>query len=238
MADSKVQDLVKRTITNLAQITGVRFWSGKTGELNALGVELSELLTSAVVPSSGAADYLILTPAGFAASLATIYARGIVQLAGTTQVAAKVSDNVLTAASQVNMQAQWKKDFFVKNQYAPVTAITDSDDWNTMKTISYQVSGSKSLSGGSIGNSLYLHPLELEAVSRSFSDIYISFLYKVDSIIIHATEYIDMPAGSVKSLSYGSGVTLVLDAYNHVIRIYASSGTFASVSATINAIIR
>ena len=32
MADSKAQGLGKRTIDTLAKITGVRLWSGKTGD--------------------------------------------------------------------------------------------------------------------------------------------------------------------------------------------------------------
>lgn len=136
MADSKAQDLVKRALIDLASITGVRLWSGKTGELNALGVELSELLTSAIV-TDGAIDYKALTAKGFWDSIMTESRRGVGTYATDSEIEGKTTDALIRAGKQDIMQAQWYKDWGVANS-VPGLYQRNAETWGGTKSAIWQ----------------------------------------------------------------------------------------------------
>ena len=109
MADSRAQGLTKRTIDTLAKITGVRLWSGKTGDPDekALGVEMSEMISSAIVAEGSAIDYQGMTPKAFALSVATESRKGIAMEASAANIAAETADKMLQANHQEAMRASW-----------------------------------------------------------------------------------------------------------------------------------
>lgn len=114
MADSKANDLVKRVWTTLAELVGVRIWTQKDGEPDALGLDVSELLTSDVVQNNSN-NYQALTPQGFYNSAATYNRRGTVFTALAADVISKSGTGSLLSAQQGIMQTQWKKDLFDAN---------------------------------------------------------------------------------------------------------------------------
>lgn len=116
MADSKAQDLTKRIISSLASITGVRLWSGKSGDPDlekAQGVELSELFSSAAPSQGSTVNYIALTPKGFDlgfnARQATEEVKGIVELASGAEVASETAGKVLQSDQQDTMRELWGK---------------------------------------------------------------------------------------------------------------------------------
>jgi len=118
MADSKAQGLAKRTLDSLAAITGVRLWSGKTGDPNlerAQGVEMSEFVSSDIVENTDI-DYKALTPKGFYQSVATEDRKGIAELATDAEIASEASGKFLEAADQAKMREHWAKASAVSNQ--------------------------------------------------------------------------------------------------------------------------
>lgn len=106
--DSRVQQLTKRAITSLASITGVRLWSGKTGDADekALGVELPELLSSSIVAGT-TIDYKGLTPKGFYNSVATTSRKGIVEHAAEAEIPTETTGKVITSDLQEAMREHW-----------------------------------------------------------------------------------------------------------------------------------
>ena len=107
MGDSKANGLVKRVFSSLADITGVRIWSQKDGEDDALGIEMSETLSSNIVADGSTLDFKALTPKGFAASVATETRKGIVELATDAEVLSETSSKIVTADQQAKQRANW-----------------------------------------------------------------------------------------------------------------------------------
>ena len=98
MANTRCKDLVQRTINSLASITGVRLWSDKDGETEALGIDLPDLLSDDIVAEGSSIDYKAVTPKGFAASVATTSRKGIVEKATSTEVTNGTADKFVDAA--------------------------------------------------------------------------------------------------------------------------------------------
>ena len=115
MADSKANSLTKRVFSSLSNITGVRLWSQKDGETDALGLELSELLSSEIVEEEESITYKALTPRGFRNSQQTTARNGISRASTEAEVIAKATPTALLSSDQTIMQTQWKKDFFEKS---------------------------------------------------------------------------------------------------------------------------
>jgi hypothetical protein len=162
MANSKVQDLTKRVFSSLANLTGVRLWSGKTGEANALGIELPELLSSSAVADDSALDYKMLTPKGFALSTALTTRKGINRLSTDAEVTAKTGTGQIKSDQQGLMQTQWFKDWFVangsvKNYTIPV------EDFSDAKAIQYNATWQGDLAAGV---NVRLMPADFPTTSR------------------------------------------------------------------------
>jgi len=109
MADSKENDLTKRIFSSLANLTGVRFWTQKDGEDDALGLEASELISSEVVVEDSLLDYQALTPKGFALSVATAARKGIISTASASDIEDEISDKALTSGQQSTLRSEWAK---------------------------------------------------------------------------------------------------------------------------------
>lgn len=170
MADSKVQDLGKRVLSSLANLTGVRLWSGKTGEANALGIEASEFISSAVV-ADDSIDYKALTPKGFNTSIMTETRRGVGTYAGDTDINAKTGEGLLRSSKQSVMQAQWKKDFFEVNS-VPNTYRTDS--FSSPHAMSFDVN----MYIPSVGNNTYYTLSPSLPTGKTFHTIYAHIVLK------------------------------------------------------------
>lgn len=117
MADSRAKDLVKRTLSSLADITGVRLWSDKSGDSDAKGIELSEFVSSDVVANTSI-DYKALTPKGFYNSTASTNRRGVVSLASLTDIENRVGAYGLTANNVNDLIEETRKDFYSQNGVA------------------------------------------------------------------------------------------------------------------------
>lgn len=111
MANSRAYDLQKKIFSSLADLVGVRIWSDKDGDLDARGIEVSELLDSAVVEDVSPKDYVALTPAGLKATTASFSRSGIVELSTTPEIQDKTGIGVLKSSNQYTMQEQWLKDW-------------------------------------------------------------------------------------------------------------------------------
>jgi hypothetical protein len=132
MADSKAQSLAKRTLNNLAAITGVRLWSGKAGDPNleaAQGVEMSEFVSSDIVAEGSAIDYKALTPKGFAASVATTARKGIVEKSTDAEIPTETADKFLDSAKQPAMRAHWNKSITASGEPKSFTQQTNGDSY-------------------------------------------------------------------------------------------------------------
>jgi len=127
MADSKAQDLVKRVFSSLADLTGVRLWSGKGAEPDALGLEVSEILSSDIVTAASNPDYKALTPKGFRDSVMDESERGVGIYANDTSINNKSGDSLLRAGKQGVMQTQWIKDWFRRNASASIKPIYEAN---------------------------------------------------------------------------------------------------------------
>ena len=135
MADSLVQNLTKRVLDSLANLTGVRLWSGKTGETDALGIEASEFISSDIVADTSV-DYKALTPKGFYNSTMTTTRKGVGQLALDADVTAQTGTGLLNSVHQVLIKAQCFRDWFIANGL-PTFYVRSQDDLSSGGAIAF-----------------------------------------------------------------------------------------------------
>ncbi|MBK8807761.1 MAG: hypothetical protein IPO21_14400 [Bacteroidales bacterium] len=229
MADSRAYQLAKKTITALSHLTGVCFWTDKSGDSAAQHIVLAELLKTTAVEEASTVDYQMVTPKAFAATVATTDRKGIVELATQEEIASKASNKVIQSSDQTAMQTQWISDWFRKEgepniyYYAGYAMAWQMVDFiNTM----------------SIGSTAPLSPM-LES-ARTFDSALVTLL--VSSNLGEAYGIYKIPAGAgIKTtvpVMIGGVLRfyLTIDSTRKYINIEsAASNSFIRVSATIQA---
>lgn len=223
MADSKVQDLTKRVLSSLANLTGVRIWSGKTGESDALGIEMSELLSSSPVTGADNPDYKALTPKGFRDSVMTETERGVGSFADDTAIAAKTGDTLLRSGKQAEMQEQWKKDFFIKDTNETVYGVyrANADDTD-MGALNFEATCFMDNFGA--GASRIISP-PLPA-GKVFKAIYYSLLLKKTGTgLFYTTAYLEYNGSSVSAPIGASNCSVDISSDGRTVSIFGDVTT-------------
>lgn len=168
MADSIVQSLTKRAFSSLADLTGVRIWSGKGSESDALGLEVPELLTSDII-TDASLDYKALTGKGFNASVATEGRLGITKHASAAQIDAGTAGNLVVIASQLKR----KYDELYNSVSVSFTGTPDAN-FSSVSLNGNRLGKSWSITGSFIAvNSNYGNPKYLGTIAAYVSPGYI-----------------------------------------------------------------
>lgn len=229
MADSRAYQLAKKTITALSQLTGVCFWTDKSGDGAAQHIVLAELLKTNTVEEGSNVDYQMVTPKAFAASVATTERKGIVEIATPEEIANKTANKVIQASDQTAMQTQWISDWFRKEgtpnvyHYAGYAVAWQMVDY---------------IDSMSIGGSVPLSPVL--PTDRTYDSALVTIL--ISSGLGEAYGVYKIPAGAGVKTNvpvFIGGVVrfyLTIDATRKYVNIEAAaSTTFIRVSATIQA---
>ena len=230
MADSRVENLVKRVFTSLADLTGVRLWSGKTGESDALGLEVSELLSSDVV-ADDSIDFKALTPKGFNASTMTEARKGVGEIASDAEITNKTTSNILTSSKQSVMQTQWWKDWHESNGQPNEWG---ADDVDSPSAISYDshlnkvmVGGASELIGapffsGKRNDSIcFMYSVSIESYDSTSGFVTLKYTGSLASVLIYSN-------GGVQ-------ISFTLSADGRWIYVHSSISASVIVSTHINA---
>lgn len=238
MADSKVQDLVKRTLSSLAELTGVRLWSGKTGESDALGVEMSELLSSAQVTAADNPDYLCLTPKGFRNSQMSETERGVGIWAADSDIQTKTGNLLLRSGKQEVMQAQWHVDWFIRNAGASVKPIYEANaEGADMYAMTFNANFR--ITNFPTGSDYYFSP-ELPT-GKQFKSIYFSIIARSSSLFGVSTKGITYSGGRIETnLGSSSNMNLGIsaDGRNIFFNTLAASPDDYIISCRMNVILQ
>jgi hypothetical protein len=138
MADSRIRSLTDTMVSGdiAALLNTLYLVVDDASFTNAKKTLLKTLLTEAVV-TANTNNYQALTPKAFYDSVMSTTVKGIGQLALDADVTAKTGTGLLNSVHQVLMQAQWKKDFFVKNGTCPDGYKSNTDSLSTAKALSF-----------------------------------------------------------------------------------------------------
>jgi len=238
MADSRIKDLTGTTVTQALQalLDTLYLAVDDASYVNAKKILLKSLLYDSIV-SGNSNNYQGMTPKAFYDSVMTSTRLGIGRQATSTEITDKDGDGLILSSHQSIMQTQWKKDLFSKNGYAPDSFITDTGDITTANSIAYQVVFNGYLTTTSPGAHIYLHPAALQAVGKSFSAVYFSYISEKGGNVTYGTHKISASPSYIVSFSIGD-YTVYLNRYAKT--FYFSNmipAALAKVSVTINAII-
>lgn len=139
MASARIKDLAATVAANEIQaiLDSLYLAVDQSAFTNAKKILFKTFLTEAIV-ADNSINYFAMTPKAFYDSVMTTTRKGIGQLATDGDVTGKTGTGLLNSVHQVLMQAQWKKDWFVKNGEVPGAYYSNTDDLSTAKAISFQ----------------------------------------------------------------------------------------------------
>jgi len=204
-----------------------------TSFTDAKKILLKSILTTAVVDAS-TNNYQAMTPKAFYDSVMTTTRKGIGQLALDADVTNKTGTGLLNSVHQALMQAQWFKDWFVKNEYAPKAIISDTGDLTTAKAVAYQAVFSGAVAANEL---IYLHPAELQDAGKSFNNVYMSYVYDRIGILGYGNINLAINDGGVQTIAQGQFYFRLNRATNYLAMYTPFTSSSVKISATINAII-